>query len=265
MNDDILTRYAQWLSSSDRLDSTIRLRMSHMLRLASTHDLTQVTGEDLERIQACRRKLASETRKSQLSSWRLFFGWAVRRGIRPDDPTVDLDSIRVRIRAPHLAPDEDVAAALDAATPAERAMILLGRGAWLRLSEITTLHTRDRQGRVLVVRGKGDHERIVPLNDDVYDALILLERTQGRGYYFPGGTDGHLHPMSVNKIITRRLGHNPHSLRHAGATAGFRQTRNIRATQVMLGHASVGTTQRYTHLSDDELQAVADASRLRAA
>lgn len=82
--------------------------------------------------------------------------------------------------------------------------------------------------------------------------LQALEESQPFGRYFPGATNGHLHPQSVHKIIKRLTGWNPHSLRHAGATAAYRGTRNLRAVQEMLGHASLATTERYLHITSTE-------------
>jgi len=212
---------------------------------------------------ADRRHLAPETRKSQIASWRVFFGWAHARSIRPDDPAAALRSIRVPVRAPRIAPDADVEVALVGAPPAHRAMVLLARYGCLRLTELTTLHTRNREGEWLRIIGKGDKERVVALNDPLLYALHALEREQGKGYYFPGQRGPHMHPMSVNKIITRLTGWNPHSLRHAGATAAYNGTRDLRAVQLMLGHASLATTQRYLHVNDEGLRRVAAATEMR--
>lgn len=92
-----------------------------------------------------------------------------------------------------------------------------------------------------------------------------LEWRTGPGrYYFPGRFGGALHPMSVNKIITRHTGWNPHSLRHAGATAAYNSTRDMRAVQLMLGHASLATTQRYLHVDEDGMHAAALGTSLQA-
>lgn len=237
--------------------------MRHVADLARHIDLLTAQAEDIEAVMARRRHLAPETRKSQLASWRVFFGWARKRGHRPDDPTDDIDSVKVPVRVPRVAPDDDIEAALIAATPAQRAMVLLARYGCLRLSELTTLHTRAREGDRLRVIGKGDKERIVMANEPLLFALHALERAQGPGYYFPGLSGPHMHPMSVNKIITRLTGWNPHSLRHAGATAAYNATGDLRGVQEMLGHASLATTQRYLHLDDAARRRVANATIIR--
>lgn len=234
-----------------------------MRALACAVDLLGASATDLEDVLARRRQLAPETRKSHLASWRVFYRWAHRRGLRADDPTLEIASIRVPPRVPRVAPDDDVELALAGAAPRHRAMVLLARYACLRLTELTTLHTRDREGERLRIRGKGDRERVVYANEPLMFALHALERDQGAGYYFPGLRGAHMHPMSVNKIITRVTGWNPHSLRHAGATAAYNATGDLRAVQEMLGHASLATTQRYLHLDDEAKRRVAAATEIR--
>ncbi|NYE20503.1 tyrosine-type recombinase/integrase [Microbacterium immunditiarum] len=263
-NDALLSQFELWMLSTDRLDGTIQLRMRHARELARTVHLRTVSAEQLEAELARRRTLAPETRKSILASWHLLFRWAHRRGIRRDDPTADLPSIRVRQRVPRVAPDDDIEAALLTASTRDRALVMLARYGCLRLTELTTLHTSAREGDRLRIRGKGDKERIVYANEPLLFALHALEREQGPGYYFPGRAGEHMHPMSVNKIITRVTGWNPHSLRHAGATAAYNATGDLRGVQEMLGHASLATTQRYLHLDDDARRRIAEATVIRA-
>jgi integrase len=137
------------------------------------------------------------------------------------------------------------------------AMIMLARFACLRLTELTTLRTDHREGDLLRITGKGEKQRLVPINDDLMHALLTLERMQGEGFYFPGRWGGSMHPQSVNKIITRHLGTNPHSLRHAGATAAYIANPDLEALRLFLGHSSVATTQRYLHVGMDAVRRVA--------
>lgn len=253
--------YAQWLEASPRSANTIRLRLGHIEALGKRIPLYSATQYDLERILAGTRHLKPETRKAMLASWRLFYKWATRTGRIEKNPTLDMESITIPPRVPRLAPDDALQLALLSATPAQVAMITLGRFACLRLSEIAMLHTRNRHHDRLTVYGKGGKERSVYLNGDVREALLKLERDQGAGYYFPGRYGSHMHPQSVNKIITRITGCNPHSLRHAGATAAYKATRDLRSVQAMLGHASLKTTERYLHLDDDALRMVAEGTR----
>lgn len=256
-NSDLLDRFERWLLASSRGDGTIKLRMAHMRDLACIFNLHAVSVDDLEDLLARRRTLADETRKSQLSSWRLFYGWMHTRGIRADNPAAQLEAIRVPVKVPRIAPDDDIAAALERASLSHRAMILLARYGCLRLAELTTLHTSARDGERLRIRGKGNKERIVYANEPLLFTLHALEREQGAGYYFPGQRGPHMHTASVNKIITRETGWNPHSLRHAGATAAYNATHDLRGVQEMLGHASLAVTERYLHLNDEARRRVA--------
>ncbi len=263
-NSELLERYERWLLASARGDGTIKLRMRHMRELACIYRLQAVIVDDLEDVQARHRALADETRKSYLSSWRLFYGWMQTRGIRVDNPAMQLEAIRVAVRVPRIAPDDEIATALERASSSHRAMILLARYGCLRLTELTTLHTSSREGERLRVLGKGNKERIVYANEPLLDALRALEWEQGAGYYFPGQRAPHMHPMSVNKIITRVTGWNPHSLRHAGATAAYNTTHDLRGVQEMLGHSSLAVTERYLHLNDDARRRVAAGTLLLA-
>lgn len=252
--------YHLHLLATDREASTIKQRMRQVERLALRVPLYGATTEDLERVLASMRSLAAETRKSTVAGWRVFYRWALATGRVSHDPTVSLGRIRVPVRVPRLAPDDRVLAALATASLRDRGLILLARLACLRLTELTTLHARAREGDYLRILGKGNKERIVYINDDLMPVLLDLERASTNGHYFEGRFEAHLHPMSVNKIITRVTGCNPHSLRHAGATAAYRATRDLRAVQEMLGHSSLATTQRYLHLDDDARRAAAQGT-----
>ncbi|GAB6857879.1 tyrosine-type recombinase/integrase [Microbacterium xylanilyticum] len=259
-NDQIIALFEVWMLASYRAEGTVKLRLRHVRQLARRVQLTLAGQDHLEDALARTRHLAADTRHSILASWRLFYRWAVAKRYVLADPTTLLDPIPVRARMPKVAPDAAVTTAIAAATPRDRALVMLGRYACLRLSEIATLDMRHRADDVLRIRGKGDKDRVVYVNEPLMDALLLLERLLPRGPYFPGETDGHLHPQSVHKIIKRVTGWNPHSLRHAGATAAYRATGDLRGVQDMLGHASLATTQRYLHLDDDSRRRVANAT-----
>lgn len=260
-NDQIIDRFDQWMRASYRQDGTIRLRLSHVRQLARRVQLTLVQDEHIEKMLADKRHLSPETRHSMLASYRLFYRWALAKRLVLEDPTATIDGIRVPARMPKVAPDEAIRSALGGASARDRALVMLARYGCLRLTEFTTLHMRQRDGDRLLIRGKGDKERIVYANDDLLAALRTLEHEQPNGYYFPGvGTGSHLHPQAAHKIVKRLTGWNPHALRHAGATAAYRSTGNLRAVQDMLGHASLATTQRYLHLDDEDRRAVARAT-----
>lgn len=237
---------------------TVNLRMHHLEHLMRRHpNPLDVTEIDLINYMASKRDLGAAARLNIRSSIRKFYGWAVRYQYLEKDPSGILDSIKVPRLIPRLAPDDDIMMSLIGAPDDETAMILLGRLACLRLTELSTLHTSHRENDILRVTGKGSKMRMVPINDELLPVLLRLERINNGGYYFPGRFGGHLHPQSVNKIMTRRTGWNPHALRHAGATAAYKATHDLRAVQELLGHASLATTERYLHVGLDEVRAAA--------
>lgn len=252
------------LHASSRSERTIKKRLYDLRRFDQIVPLTEATRDDIETVLAANRHLAAETRRGLLASLRLFYKWAHDTGRILENPTVGIETIKIPRRYPRIAPDTDIAAALHRAPLDVKAMIMLARYACLRLTELTTLPQSAREGNWLRVIGKGNKERIVYCNNDLLHVLKAVERERPGKYYFPGRYGGTMHPMSVNKIITRETGWNPHSLRHAGATAAYRATRDLRAVQAMLGHASLATTQRYLHVDEDGLRAVAEATRLAA-
>lgn len=259
----LLNEYAQHLRARNLAPRTIHLRLTHARALAqipppTTTELEQWTNPP-------RSSYAAETIKSRRASARSFFSWLHATGKRPDDPSAALAAVNVPKTLPRVIPDSDFAKALLATTGATRAAILLARYACLRLNEIATLKTTDRHGDFLLVRGKGGKERIVYLAPDLLHALNELEREQGPGYYFPGRFAGHVHKDALHKIIKRVTGWNPHALRHAGATTAYRRTKDLRAVQMMLGHSSIKTTERYLHINDDALRNVSLATELMAA
>ena len=255
----MLGSYRNDLIASGKREGTVRQRLLHIDHLSHHHPrLLAVTRQNLvDHLARKARTNGPEGLKAIRSSLRSFYRWAHNVELIPTDPSITLDPIRVPRTIARIAPDTDIQAALITATTPQRAMILLARFGCLRLNELTTLHTRDRQGDLLKIDGKGGKHRIVPANPDLLHTLLEMERDLSGGYYFPGRYGGTMHPTAVGKIITRVTGWNPHSLRHAGATAAYESTKDLRAVQELLGHASLATTERYLHTSLDQVRAAA--------
>lgn len=258
----LLEHFSNHLLAAGRGAGTVRLRLVYLRQFAQIHpDLLAVTRGDLESFLAARRLThKAETRASIRTSLRLFYAWAFEEEYLPRDPSARLATVRKTMTVPRVAVDGDVQMALLGGSTRERAIILLARFGCLRRSEIASLHTGHRDREVLRVMGKGEKERRVPINPMLMDALLELEREHLGDYYFPDGQGGHVSPDTIHHTIQTRTGWNPHALRHAGATAAYRATRNLRAVQELLGHASIATTQRYLHVDEAELRAVAAAT-----
>lgn len=260
-----LARYRRALLVS-HAESTVDLRLRHMGDLRKLHpDLLKVTYYDLVDYLTDERRLAlkPESRKSIRASLRSFYQWAYAERLVKSDPAYPLTKIPVPSSEARKATDEQVSAGLnvEGLTDRDRAMILLARLGCLRRAEIASLRPSARTGDVLIVKGKGSKERMVPLAPELVASLEALE-TDGREFYFPGYKGKPVTPETVWKVVRSHVGINTHALRHAGATAAYRSTRNLRSVQEFLGHANVATTQRYVHVNEDELRAAAMGTAL---
>jgi integrase/recombinase XerC len=260
----VLLEYRNELIAAGRRVGTVRQRLLHIEHLNRRHrDLLAVTKQDLVNHLADKSKTnGPEGQKAIRASLRSFYTWAHESHLIDANPSATLSPIRIPRVIARIAADSDVQAALITATPQQEAMILLARYGCLRLAELTALESGDRQEDLLHIVGKGGKHRLVPANDALLRSLLRLEREQGSGPYFPGRYGRTMHPTAVGKIIRRVTGWNPHSLRHAGATAAYNSTRDIRAVQELLGHASLATTERYLHTSLDRVRIVAAATSL---
>lgn len=261
-----LKEFRNHLDAAGLAQRTVHQRIYHLEVLRRTHpDLLAVTVDDLEQFLADRRQQSAEYRKSFRSTFRAYYGWAHQRGLISADPAYGLKPISIPKRIPRVAVDDDVNTGLTDATDRQTAIILLGRACGLRLSEITSLRIQDRQYSKLIVRGKGDKERVVPLDDpELIAALDALERDLGsEGYYFPGRFGGHQHITTTYKVVKERVGINTHALRHAAGTAAYDTTHDLRAVQEWMGHASSKTTEIYTHVSGESLRSVSRATTFR--
>lgn len=261
-----LKEYRNHLDAAGRAPRTVHQRLYHLSVLRRTHsDLLTVTVDDLEQFLANRRQLSAEYRKSFRSTFRDYYGWAHQRGLIETDPAYPLKPISVPKRIPRIALDDAVSVALDNADPRQTAIILLGRACGLRLSEITELKIQNRHLNRLIVHGKGEKERVIPLDDpDLIAALDALEHELGsEGYYFPGRFGGHQHKTTTYKVVRELVGINTHALRHAAGTAAYDTTHDLRAVQEWMGHASSKTTEIYTHVSGESLRSVSRATTFR--
>lgn len=177
-------------------------------------------------------------------------------GRRTDDPSMELPKIKRPRPHPRPCPDKVILAALGRASESERIMLRLGAECGLRRGEIGRVSSGDvvddLVGRSLVVNGKGDKQRIVPLPDDLADLISACD-----GYVFPGRFGGHVEESYIGDRLSSLLGDGwtAHSLRHRYATATWQATHDLLLVSKLLGHASVETTQVYVAMPDERLRA----------
>lgn len=251
--------WLDYLRSCDASAETVKLR-SHQLRrcavAVSNYDPLTV-GLDPLSAWLGGREWSAQTRRSAKSALRSFFGWLQLTGRRLDNPALGLRSGRVEI-GKHRPADEMSVRRIQKSS--DRRVALMGKLAsilGMRAVEISRVHTddvfRDFVGWSLRVHGKGGKVRIVPLTD----ALAHELQDRPRGYVFEGRIDGHLSAAYVSKLLSWELppGVTGHMLRHRAAGHYYRGTDwDLRATQELLGHASVATTQIYTPARDDQMR-----------
>lgn len=255
-----------WLVAAGTSTATRRTRRSHIRSVArelGTESPGDVTTPDLLSILG-RPQCSAEHRRGLRASLASFYRWCLTYAVVEVDPTASLPSVRAAGGAPRPATDEIWRQLLELADERTGLMARLAGEAGLRRAEVAQVHTDDLiespDGPLLIVHGKGGKQRVVPiapgLADDVHRGCPL------GGFVFPGQINGHLDAATVGKLVSRVMptGWSMHKLRHRYATNGYIGTKNLRAVQEALGHASVATTQRYTAVSTDEVRRVSLAA-----
>ncbi|MDR3516358.1 MAG: site-specific tyrosine recombinase XerD [Azospirillaceae bacterium] len=229
-------------------------------------------------------RAAVRTIARRLSALRQFYRFQCSEGYRDDDPTSVLDSPRQGLSLPKLLSEAEVDALITATQRRDGpdgirlvALLEVLYATGLRVSELVglPLSAIARDGRYLIVRGKGGKERMVPLSEPArlglraYLAIRSAFLVPGResrqaGYLFPSrvSVDGHLTRQRFAQILKElsieagldpaRV--SPHVLRHAFATHLLDHGADLRSVQKMLGHADIATTQIYTHVVSERLK-----------
>ncbi len=229
------------------------------------------------------RGVSKTSTARKLAALRTFFRFLCREGLLKRNPARPILSPRLERRIPTHLSESDVGRILDTASgrrPDARASAILELlyGAGLRVGELVQLELGDvdREGRLLRVLGKGAKERIVPYGQRAAEALGLYlpwRRALGAttDALFVNQQGGRLTDRSVRLIVHRRIQQvalaarvTPHTLRHAFATHLLERGADLRAIQELLGHASLSTTQRYTHVNARHLLSVYSKTHPRA-
>jgi integrase/recombinase XerC len=229
-------------------------------------------------------KASSLARK--LACLRSFFRFLVREGLLHKNPTENLRSPKLPKPLPRVLTKDDAAALMEFPTKQsplslrDRALLETMYSTGARVSEVVGINLDDvnETGGIVCLRGKGRKERMVPIGD-----LALHAIQEYRTSLKPSARGSHLpSPMFLNhrgrRITTRSVARmvsqyssrliggavSPHALRHSYATHLLDEGADLRSIQEMLGHASLSTTQKYTHLAMDQLLAVYDKAHPRA-
>jgi integrase/recombinase XerD len=257
-----LTLYAHWLADSTGRSLETSTEADLLGYIAHRHAGTRAT-----------------TANRRLTVFKRFFRWALRERLVAEDATLRLGSARQPMRVPKVLSEAQVDALLaapDVAQPLglrDRAMLELMYASGLRVSELVSIATV-RVGLaegVLRVVGKGSTERLVPFGDEAgdwirrylaeaRDAILGGQRSDALFVTARGG------PMTRQMFWTLVKRHaaqagitaplSPHTLRHAFATHLLNHGADLRAVQMLLGHADIATTTIYTHVARERLRAL---------
>jgi integrase/recombinase XerD len=215
----------------------------------------------------------------RLTVFRRFFRWALREHLLGVDPTLRLLAARQPLRVPKTLSEAQVEALLGAPDVGtslglrDRTMIELMYGAGLRVSELVSLKTVmvSLPDGVLRVTGKGSRERMLPFGDQATDwiehylseARAAILRGQSSDALFVTARGGPMTRQMFWSLIRRHAGQagitvplSPHTLRHAFATHLLNHGADLRAVQMLLGHADISTTTIYTHVARERLRQI---------
>jgi integrase/recombinase XerD len=229
-----------------------------------------------------RAGLSARTAARRLSALRQFHRFLLREGVRADDPTALLDAPRLKPALPKYLSEAEVDDLLAAAARRPGRTGALARAALeilyatgLRVSELLTLprHALSGDAAVLLVRGKGGKERIVPLSDAARDAAAALAATLGEGarqsrFLFAGRDPRQAMTRQGFALLLKQVALeagldparvSPHVLRHSFASHLLARGADLRSLQLLLGHADIATTQIYTHVLAERLQRLVEA------
>lgn len=286
---DAAQRFTVHLDRVRRLSpATVRAYRADLVDLVTTIGDRELAGVDIEMLRewlwrASQRGDARSTLARRTSSARGFFGWALDEGLVESDPSLRLVTPKKGRHLPRVATasglDDMLRRAASAAAEGDpvalrdHAVLELLYGSGIRVSELCGLDIDDvdlsrATARVL---GKGSKERVVPFGAPARRAIeayltrgrpaLATRNERSTPALFLGARGARLGPRAAYDLVARTVGPlvggaaGPHSLRHSAATHLLDGGADLRAVQEFLGHASLGTTQVYTHVSSERLAA----------
>jgi len=302
--DDLIERYIHYLQyERNASPHTVRNYRSDLLQfrdfLAQGQPAAKVSLKSIDalRIRGFLAFLFEQEKKKtsiarKLAAVRAFFKFLSRERVLAENPAATVSTPKVPHTLPRIMTEEEMNDFLDRVGQAaqsggpglmrDRAILELLYASGLRVSELTGLDLRNVNfgDGIVLVRGKGDKERIVPFGSKARAAItaylpvrekVLQENKTRVTALFLNARGGRLTPRSVDRLLKkhiRQFGPNvkvsPHSLRHAFASHLLAEGADLRAIQEMLGHKSLATTQKYTQVSIKQLMDVYDKTHPKA-
>jgi len=268
-------------------ENTLKSYHRDLCDFASVVDIGDAQTEDIRKylIGLEAQGLASATRARRLSSIRQLYGFAFQEGWRKDNPATRIKGPKKQKSLPKTLSESDVKTLLETARKIGKTEDIRARNdclfqllyaTGLRVTELVSLPLAAVLGdpKMILVRGKGDVERMVPLSPPAREALViwlplraaaLKKKEQTARYLFPQNSgDAHFSRVQFFTLV-KKVALNagldpaeisPHTLRHAFATHLLANGADLRAIQMLLGHADIATTEIYTHVLDERLKAL---------
>lgn len=291
-NQQYLSGYLAWLRNEKQYSALTAENYSrdlgHLFELAAEIPLTDLKIHHIRRYiaQLHSQGLGGRSLARLLSAWRGFFTYLMRDHGLADNPCIGLRAPKSPRTLPQALSPDEAARMLDLPTDSneairDKAILELFYSSGLRLAELVGLDLEPMRADIAAgevrVTGKGSKTRIVPLGRFAINALKvwLVARDQlaktGETALFVGQRGSRISPRvvqlrmkqwGIKQGITSNV--HPHLLRHSFATHVLQSSGDLRAVQEMLGHASISTTQVYTHLDFQYLSKIYDAAHPRA-
>lgn len=254
--------------------------------ISRKHTAEQAQSNDIQDFlaQLYRANMSPKTVARKLSSIKQFYRFLCIDNIRKDDPTRTIDAPRQGNSLPKYMSVDDVSVLLDYAVSDTslwglrmRTLLEVLYASGMRVSELVSLQLKHLQGVVkknsialkpyLIITGKGNKERLVPLNNTALNVLseYLMARDNGSHYVFPSrSAEGHLTRQRFGQMLKKLayeagLDHtkiSPHVLRHSFASHLLHNGADLRVVQELLGHSDISTTQIYTHVLNERKKAL---------
>ena len=267
---------------------TVRSYRSDLAQLAAFFDdadPASIGHQDLRRYlgHLISLKIRKSSLSRKLSAIRAFYKFLNRTGMLKNNPARLISTPKLDKRLPAVLTVDDALRLMNAPGESERtelrdrAVLETLYSTGIRASELIGIDHEDidRQDRLIRIRGKGRKERIVPVGEKALSAIDAYHAQRPdralEGAVFSGPSGKRLTARTVQRILgnyRKKLGlsqkASPHTLRHSFATHLLESGADLRAIQELLGHASLSTTQRYTHLNLDALMETYDKAHPRA-
>jgi len=288
-----IEQFARWLDiekgySGNTVSGYVRDLHEFSNCVEADISLEEICSEDIRTfVVSLHGKNSGASVARKLSALRTFFRFLQREGYVENDPLAGIAGPKIGRSIPvFLTVDEvflllDEPGSQDSFMLRDRAILELLYSTGIRVAELVSrnLTDLDFDAEVLSVRGKGNKERLVPVGRHAKEAVVLwlqqreqlMEKRAGRGKkvekeaLFLNGRGGRLTVRSVERLVKSyaersgiRQTVTPHALRHSFATHLLEMGADLRSVQELLGHASLSSTQRYTHVNLDHLSEVYD-------